>query len=165
MKKIFAILLAILIMAFCGCSNSRDDTTENTTATNDVSKEESTDAVDAEEKISQFFKEIFDNHTIKENDSGEKVAVLTVPDFQKLSELFSEDEEINIDDCILLAKKNPDVTKELQVKLSSEDEENIREILEDAFIFDMLVNSIGSVDIDLSDPAERTKTEAEDENN
>ncbi|MBE6587239.1 MAG: hypothetical protein E7647_02355 [Ruminococcaceae bacterium] len=164
MKKFLVALLVLLLLLLCGCGKKQPEDTEETTVPDTVTQKEDADGTDAKERIAEFFDGIFEDHTVEEKDSGEKVAVLTVPDFQKLFEGFSEGKDISIIDCIAIAKDNPDVTKELYVKLEAGDDENVREKLEDAFIFDMLVNSIGSVDIDLSDPAERTETEADCEN-
>ena len=168
MKKFVVILLALLMLFLAGCSGKPADNTGNDDET--TSPEKVTDTVadekdGTEKKIVDFFEKLSDDYTVKEALDESMTAVFKVPDFYKLSKLDEASGCSDVIELIELADGYPEVVKEIEITVSDDEFDMLGSKVKDAVFFDMMKILIGSIEVELSDPAERTETEVNDESN
>lgn len=162
MKKLLAIFLAVLMLLFVGCSKKPDDGVADTTADKET-EAQTTDAESRDKEVRDYFDALSEDYTVKDMTDEQFIAVYTVPDFYELSKLIPEGDSFEAYDLIDLAKENPDTVKTLEITVKRDEDATLKDKMYDTMFFEIFCNIIGSVEVDLSDPAERT--EASDENN
>ena len=162
MKKILSVLLAAFMLLSVGCSKNLEDKDSKDTTTSKETEAVTTDTENRDNEVKDFLDALADNYTVKDETNEQFVAVYTVPDFYEISKLMPEGEKYGAADLIDLAKDNPDIVKTLEVTVKRDDEKSLEDKFFDAMFFEVLCKIIGSVEVDLSDPSERT--EASNEN-
>ena len=163
MKKFIAILLAVLMLILVGCSKKPDENNDADTTANKETDAQTTAAENRDKEVDDYFNALSEDYTVKDMTEEQFVAVYTVPDFYELSKLIPEGESFDTMDLVELAKENPDTVKTFEITVQRDEDVSLKDKMLDTMFFEIFCNIIGSVEVDLSDPAERT--EVNDENN
>lgn len=150
MKKrvcLFGIVMGIILVVLCGCSNNTDQDNEQSQSTSaSMSSQASID-------VSNIYQEYCKDYKQTEVSEGKEITI-TAPDFEKIMQSIYEDgTPLNIDSNTLenKIKEHPEITKDYTFTVKDDNQEQIERQFYDMVMYDITITAYKNIDYSIEE--------------
>ena len=150
MKKrvcLFGIVLGIILVVLCGCSNNTDQNNEQRQSTSDsMSSQASID-------VSNIYQEYCKDYKQTEVSEGKEITI-TAPDFEKIMQsIYETGTPSSIDSNVLenKIKEHPEMTKDYTFIVSDDNQEQIERQFYDMVMYDITITAYKNIDYSMEE--------------
>lgn len=150
MKKrvcLFGIVMGIILVVLCGCSNNTDQDNEQSQST--TASTGSQASID----VSNIYQEYCKDYKQTEVSEGKEITI-TAPDFEKIMQSIYEDETpSNIDSNTLenKIKEHPEITKDYTFTVKDDNQEQIERQFYDMVMYDITITAYKNIDYSMEE--------------